>query len=349
MATNNNTNTDYLSKFYSSLGNIAGKGFKSAVSLGNTIAGAVGKEKEYQDFIGDIMAVGELQTNTSSDNPLSVNYKLARERDNKALDVYQYGYLLPTEEYHELLKSEGYTQVEPEGDKPYGLVTKAVGDKKVPIFQEHSDDIERNKVVPIMNMNFTREMVADDPSNFSVGLKRARNYPSTIFVDPSTGEVYYQGWDYHNYGLDTNQNQNTKGSTANEYNYMNTFLSSALDVAGNPLVRKSGIRYLDDKDFNFILTNMSAAQLDELSNNNKINENYKTSIEDKKKSKEDELYEKYLSQYRNSDEYINKLQTMDEEDLENELKTQYPQSNLKQYITEMQNNGDKTVESLPWL
>lgn len=357
MAEENNDNTNYLSRAYTNLGNLIstklgekiGKEIKSKVSLGNTVAELVGKEKEYQDFIGDVTATGELYTNAGSGNSFLDNYKLAQSRDNKNLDIYQYGYLLPKDEYYKLLEDEGYKKIEPEGENPYGLVTKAVGNKKVPIFQEHEDDIERDKVVPVTNINFTREMVADDPSYFSVGLKRARNYPSTVFVDPTSGEIYYQGWDYHNYGIDTNQSNNKKGSTANNYSFKNKLLSSILDVAGNPIVRKSGIRHINDSDFEFLLNNMSAKQLHELSKNSSLGEKYKSNIEKKKINKEDEYYNLYLQQFKESDDYIEKLQTMDEEELEKELQQEYPKVNLKQYITEMQHKGNANIEILPWL
>jgi hypothetical protein len=94
---------------------------------------------------------------------------------------------------------------------------------------------------------------------------------------------------------------------------------------------------------------MSAKQLYELSKNNSLNEKRQSNIEQKKLNKEDEYYNLYLQQFKESDDYIEKLQTMNEEDLEKELQQEYPKSNLKQYISEMQSKGNKNIETLPWL
>lgn len=308
------------------------------------IAKNLGKEKEAAQLLEGIMSVAEIGTNSgkSGDNTImnligAVDDAAKRAaQSNEYYDVYQQGYLLPKEDYYALLEKEGYKRIEPTGDNPYGLVSKAVGNRNIPIFQEHEDEIERDKVIPVENKTWKNDDFADQPDLFSVGLKRARGYPSTIYLDPGTGEPYFQGWDYHNYGIDNPKDKTKRGSTAtSQYNYLEQTLSNIMDEVGNPVVRKSGLRKLNPEDFKFVLNRMNAKQIHNLASQ-KFNSQYQDLLNSSKAEKEDKVYNQYLEKYMNLDP------------IDPEIQKQYPKENLKQYVNELKQNNI-TVEELPWL
>lgn len=119
----------------------------------------------------------------------------------------------------------------------YGLVKKAVGNNKYPIWQRTPDEVSRENIIPIGN-TYNKSYTGIP---YSKDLISPGSYPTAYYVDPSTvgfdfetgapkqPRFYAKSWDLNDYG-------GKGGSTAG-------ILGKVLDFIGNPVVQTTG--YID--------------------------------------------------------------------------------------------------------
>lgn len=66
-------------------------------------------------------------------------------------------------------------------------------------------------------------------------LVHAGNYPTTVYLDPKTLDLYQKAWDLNDYGL-------SSGGTAVHYSFPKQIVANLLDLIGSPVVVTTGIR-----------------------------------------------------------------------------------------------------------
>lgn len=134
-------------------------------------------------------------------------------------------YLLSRKQQREQFLKHGYI----ESPKDYGLVKKAVGKRDLPVYQRSKDQIDRQSVIPIGNVDTLWGGDKDDM------LVHAGNYPTTIYLDPKTLDLYQKAWDLNDYGP-------SSGGTATHYGFPKQIAANLLDLIGSPVVVTTGIR-----------------------------------------------------------------------------------------------------------
>ena len=156
--------------------------------------------------------------------------------------VAQTTYLLPRHLQKEKFLEYGYK--ESPGD--YGLVKKAVGNRKLPVYQKNPDAISRNKLQVVGNPDYTVWF-----GNSTEALTHAGNYPSAIYHDDQ-GNLYQKSWDLNDYGGGT--------GAYIHYSPKEKIMADIGDIIGNPVVVTTGFRPIytqkgpEDKQANLLDT-----------------------------------------------------------------------------------------------
>ena len=130
-------------------------------------------------------------------------------------------YLMSRRLQDKIFKEKGYIPGK-EGD--YGLVKKAVGNRKLPIYQTAPDAISRDKLIFLGNDGY---YWADH------GLENPGSYPHASYTD-GHGNFYQKAWDLNDYG-------GKGGATAG-------VLGNIVDFIGNPVVTTTGFQKMDMND-----------------------------------------------------------------------------------------------------
>ena len=135
-------------------------------------------------------------------------------------------YLLDRKHQDQEFQNDGWIR-KPSTPYEYGLVKKAVGNRKLPVWQTKEDAIERSKVIPIGNLLVnSRPFVSEDAE-----LPNPQNYPSAFYVGKD-GNFYTAGFDLNDYvGL--------------------TVMGKYADILGSPVVVKTGIQPLDHNMYHY--------------------------------------------------------------------------------------------------
>lgn len=116
----------------------------------------------------------------------------------------------------------------------YGLVSAAVGNRNIPVYQTKADDIARDYLIPIANVDNKWYGQSD------AELKHAGSYPSTLYVDGRTGNTFYQkAWDLNDYGAEHG------GKKINRSNRSARFRAALADKIGSPIVQTTGYSAID--------------------------------------------------------------------------------------------------------
>lgn len=156
--------------------------------------------------------------------------------------VAQTTYLLPRHLQKEKFLEYGYK--ESPGD--YGLVKKAVGNRKLPVYQKNPDVISRNELQVVGNPNYTVWF-----GNSTEALTHAGNYPSAIYHDDQ-GNLYQKSWDLNDYGGGT--------GAYTYYSPKEKMMADIGDIIGSPVVVTTGFRPIytqkgpEDKQANLLDT-----------------------------------------------------------------------------------------------
>jgi hypothetical protein len=154
--------------------------------------------------------------------------------------VSQSTYLLDRNLQRRIFLEAGY-QEGTEGD--YGLVRKAVGDRKLPVFQRKPDVISRQELVPFGNAHLD---YSDGKYRYQgpedTELIHAGNYPMAYYVD-NEGKMYTKAWDLNDYG---------NASSSGRYSDIKQALANALDYIGNPTVVTTGFQPVVDESGNHV-------------------------------------------------------------------------------------------------
>lgn len=193
--------------------------------------GTDGIDNEFDDASFDLKLSSKLmewaRRSQVGFNPNEKNIKTLRK------DVAQNTYLLSRKAQEKEFLKQGYIK-DNSGD--YGLVKKAVGNRDIPIFQKNKDDITREEVIPIGNI-YNRWFGEPDEALYHAG-----NYPTTIYADKKTGELYQKAFDLNDYG------ENTRVSSGARYPGVMQFFANALDKIGSPTVVTTGIQKIKNLD-----------------------------------------------------------------------------------------------------
>ena len=145
-------------------------------------------------------------------------------------------YFLSRKKQKESMLYNGYMEGKP---KDYGLVRKAVGDRDIPVYQTAPDEIDRQYLVPIANINDMWYGSARD------GLRHPGSFPSTVYVDGRTGNTFYQkAWDLNDYGAKNG------GEAINNSNWFAKARAAFADAIGSPVVQTTGYRQVSHNDIN---------------------------------------------------------------------------------------------------
>lgn len=177
----------------------------------------------YKTLARNVMKYGmQVDKGLQGYNPFNEDWFSLPEED-AVYGVPQNAFLLPRIWQAEEFRKAGYIKGK-EGD--YGLVKKAVGDKNFPIWQTAPDVIERDKLIPLGNIN----NVWYGPEK--AALEQPFFFPSAIYTD-GHGKFYQKAWDLNDYGGE-------HGSTAG-------FAGRLLDAIGNPTVVTTGFQKVLDK------------------------------------------------------------------------------------------------------
>lgn len=172
-------------------------------------------------------------------------------------------YLLSDSRRDKRMKNLGYTR---QSSTDYGLVTKAVGGRNLPIYQRGVDAISRESIKAIPTDPITQEvwdipkrsytLVTPNGDRVAVGvntvgvsksdldtnsLLHAGNYISSLYRD-NDNKFYIKGWDLNDYG--------DEHGAGTRYNKVKQFLANTYDKIGNPFVATTGITELQGLDDN---------------------------------------------------------------------------------------------------
>ena len=140
-------------------------------------------------------------------------------------------YLLNRKKQRQSMLYNGWINGTP-GD--YGLVSAAVGNRDIPVYQTKPDDIARDYLIPIANVDNKWYGKSD------AELKHAGSYPSTLYVDGRTGNTFYQkAWDLNDYGAERG------GKKINRSNRSARFKAALADKIGSPIVQTTGYSAID--------------------------------------------------------------------------------------------------------
>ena len=131
-------------------------------------------------------------------------------------------YLTPRSVQEQIFKEQGYLKGEQDD---YGLVKKAVGDRKIPVYQTDKDSEQRKNLTVIGNLNDIfygpESSRMADPGSF----------PSAVYVN-SEGDIYQKAWDLTDYG-------DSAGGEGAKYG-PRQFAANFLDKLGSPTVITTG-------------------------------------------------------------------------------------------------------------
>lgn len=173
------------------------------------------------------------------DNRLDLSIEGSDVVNNKHRYVGEASYLYNKNDFHNAYINSGYIKGV---DEDYGLVSKAVGNRKLPIYQKNIDDIDRNKLTVLGNTK-------NDYMHQDKRLVDAGEYPTALYID-DIGNVYQKSWDLNDYG-----NDETGASGERNYTKFRKKVANYLDKIGNPHVVTSGFVKLDPEGIMHFLDN----------------------------------------------------------------------------------------------
>lgn len=159
----------------------------------------------------------------------SLLFHIKQARSRSFEDPTQSIFLFSPEDQRDVLLKNGYIK---DDSKNYGLVSKAVGNRNIPLYTR-PDVQNRDNLTVVAN-----------PSSVWFGsketeLQHAGFYPTTLYID-ADGNFYQQAFDLNDYG-------NKDGNAGSTYEGWRQFGANLLDKIGNPFVIKSGIQHADKK------------------------------------------------------------------------------------------------------
>lgn len=143
----------------------------------------------------------------------------------------QRSYLLPRVLQDQIFLDSGY---QPGRYHDYGLVSKAVGDRDLPVWQTAPDAANREDLVPIGNVyNNWYPRVGK--------LYHAGRYPTAIYYNNNNGKFYQKAWDLNDY----------HGTSEKKGSIIEPILTNIMDEFGSPVVVTTGYQEIvpDSDDF----------------------------------------------------------------------------------------------------
>lgn len=159
-------------------------------------------------------------------------------------DLPQSTFLFSRDEQRKAFEKAGY-YIDPEYN--YGLVKKAVGDNKYPVYKR-KDVIDRDQLEVIHNPTQSIWLGDEDKS-----LDHPGSYPSAIYMDKE-GRFYQNAWDLNDYGESSAGEGGVKyeidwsdASSIKDYLWakLQQTMANTLDKVGNPFVVSTGIQHVD--------------------------------------------------------------------------------------------------------
>ena len=157
-------------------------------------------------------------------------------------NVAQNTYLMSRRDQRKAFLNSGYIEGIP-GD--YGLVRKAVGNRKLPVYQRNKDVISRDSLEHLGNylvkgdFDFIEEHLTE---NKYTSLENAHSYPVAFYRNKhNKNKFYFKGWDLNDYGVDA------KGDKGLGYKGLWNFASNIVDAIGNPTVVTTGYQQVTNE------------------------------------------------------------------------------------------------------
>lgn len=148
--------------------------------------------------------------------------------DRHGVNVAERSYFMPRKMQRTSFLNAGYIDGK-KGD--YGLVTKAVNGRDIPIYQRKPDDALRDGMIPIGNI--MTQWYGDEDAE----LIHAGSYPTAIYINPEDNGIYQKAWDLNDYG----DNVGTGKGAGSEYKGMDRLMANFADAIGSPVVVTSGM------------------------------------------------------------------------------------------------------------
>lgn len=146
----------------------------------------------------------------------------------------QHVYLLDRDRQKRYMLQAGYTI---DDSNNYGLVKKAVGNRKLPIYRtpglSYDDDGHMQVIGNITARNEHGWL------GTSGVIEHGGSYPTAIYYNDKDHYFYQRGWDLNDYGQDENKQSN---GAYRRYNDFRKKVANALDFVGNPMVISTGYR-----------------------------------------------------------------------------------------------------------
>ena len=194
--------------------------------MGNNNSKKVWPKRKVDSFLGRVMnSIWTQDPGRMFINLDKVHFDHERDSREKGGGTAQRTYLMSRKRQKKEFLKDGYVEGTP-GD--YGLVTKAVGNKDLPVYQTHPDAIDRKYLVAVANLD------SEGRTTNNTNLYHANSYPSAIYVDGRDGETMYQkAWDLNDYG-------GNGGGASSHYPIVGKWLANLLDSAGKPTVVTTG-------------------------------------------------------------------------------------------------------------
>lgn len=163
-------------------------------------------------------------------------------KKGKYADISQSSFLFSKEEQKKAFENQGYTT----NYTDYGLVKRAVGNRKLPVYQKNKDVINRGELTVVTNPEYTIWMGSPDTE-----IEHGLDYPSAVYMDKQ-GNFYQKAWDLNDYGQKSAGTGGTRydlyaGNTLREKmkGAFAQMAANAADIIGNPFVVTTGIQHVD--------------------------------------------------------------------------------------------------------
>ena len=164
--------------------------------------------------------------------------------NNDYPDISQDTYLFSPEDRHNAFINQGWIKVE---NPDYGLVSKGVGDRNLPMYQKNKDEADRKELFVLGN----------ELSGFRLNDKDLYHagYAPSVYYGNNKGELYYKKYDLHDYGQDSQKNRGVR------YGFLRNKFVNYLDKIGNPTVLSTGIIKInpDELDYSMLSNNTASS------------------------------------------------------------------------------------------
>lgn len=209
-------------------------------------------ENNIDEKIKKVQIMHFLQQHQNNDTSDLIKYDAYRSNNienyilnNDYPDIAQDTYLFSPEDRHNAFINQGWIKLE---NPDYGLVSKGVGNRNLPMYQKNKDEADRKDLFVLSN----------ESSNFQINDKDLYHagYAPSVYYGNNKGEIYYKKYDLHDYGQDEQKNRGAR------YGFLRNKFVNYLDKIGNPTVLSTGIIKINPDELDYsALSDKTAASI----------------------------------------------------------------------------------------